>query len=223
MSGKSTAEVKPVSEDQAGNVTRMLMDVARGYPGGTAKLQLAIGHSDFASEVRNLFDRLATEQGQKLAIAERPVWRTINLGTHASSAELRQALTDGDYRVSNWADDILGKTPIAPEPLTLDLVLVTVSDLGFPEGAKRSDIYEKALTLGLHLCPAEVGPQLRLQYPDQPMDEWMVIAMEPIVVSDGDPGVFRVARDSDGRWLYSNVGDPGRVWGSDRRWVFCRK
>lgn len=223
MSGKSTAEVKPVSEDQAGNVARMLTDVARGYPGGKEKLQLAIGHPSFTSEVRNLFDRLAIEQGQKLAIADRPAWRTINLGTYASNTELRQALTDGDYRISNWASDIVGKTPVASEPLTLDLVLVTVADLGFPQGATRQAIYEKAQTLGLHLCPAEVGPQLRLQYPDQPMDEWILVGMEPIVGSGGGPRVFGVARDSRGRWLCGSYGDPDDHWRSGNRGVFCRK
>jgi hypothetical protein len=150
-------------------------------------------------------------------------WKTIKLGTRPSNAELRQDLTDGGCRLGSWGSDILNKTDVAPEPADLDLVLVTVGELGFPKGAKRSEIYERALSLGLQLCPAEVGPQLRLQYPDQPNGEWMLVAMEPIVDSDGRLVVFYVARDSDGRWLYAAYGNPGSFWDAGGRWVFARK
>jgi hypothetical protein len=35
------------------------------------------------------------------------------------------------------------------------------------------------------LCPAEVGPALRLAYNDQPRDEWVTITMTPIVANSG--------------------------------------
>jgi hypothetical protein len=77
--------------------------------------------------------------------------------------------------------------------------------------------------MGLGLCPAEVGPQWRLQYADQPMGEWILVGMEPISDSDGYLKVFDVARLEDGRWLYGNDGRPGGVWYGDNRWAFRRK
>lgn len=166
---------------------------------------------------------LANERAQTLAITERPAWKVIQLGTHKSAQELRQALLENRFRISTWGDDILNKVKVAQEPGEVNLVLLTVADLGFPNGAEGSKIYEKALSLGLELCPAEVGPQLRLQYPDQPIGEWILVAMEPITHSGGDLEVFSVDHARAGRWLYGFYGRPDRFWRAGRRWVFCRK
>lgn len=48
------------------------------------------------------------------------------------------------------------------------------------------------------------------------------IALLAKVDSDGDPNVFNVEHDSNGRWLNSNYGNPDNHWNSDNRWVFCR-
>ena len=62
---------------------------------------------------------------------------------------------------------------------------LSVKELGFNDGAYYKDICTKALELGLELCPAEVGPALRLVYKDQSRGEWLRIAMEAITGSDG--------------------------------------
>lgn len=93
------------------------------------------------------------------------------------------------------------------------LVRLRVEDLGFPRGATTDEIYTRAEELGLELCPAEVGPQYRLKYTDQPSGEWLYIGMKQIPVSDGSPHVFRVEHDSDGRWLGGHWAEPaGRCY-----------
>ena len=152
-------------------------------------------------------------------------WKIIKLGTGLKTAEeFRRVLRDGEFRLSDWASDILGKPAFkaADEETEVDLVKVTVAELGFKKGARRNQIYERARDLGLELCPPEVGPQLRLQYQDQPNGEWILVAMEPIVDSDGDPRLFDVGRDASGLWLYSCWCAPGRFWDADDQWVFCR-
>ena len=133
-----------------------------------------------------------------------------------------KVLKDRGFNIGNWADDILGKPAFtaATEATEIDLVKVTVAELGFKKGARRDQIYERAKELGLELCPSEVGPQLRLQYQDQPNNEWLLIGMKPIADSVGDLSVFGVKRSDSGLWLSSLWGRPGGVWNPGSRWVF---
>ncbi len=117
------------------------------------------------------------------------IFRTIQLGTFYSIANLHEALKKGGFNIDydwndhdrEWTNDLLNKTALVPIPITMNLVRLSVKDLGFPKGAIIQKIYKRAKKLGLNPCPAEVGPQLRLQYPDQPMHENLIIAMEPII------------------------------------------
>jgi hypothetical protein len=154
------------------------------------------------------------------------VWKTLSLGTCKDAEALGQAIKGADSQISDWSGDIMSKPAftVSPEQTTIDLVKVSVAELGFPKGATRAQIYERGTELGLELCPPEVGPQLRLQYSDQPRNEWLLIAMEPITVSVGDPRIFRVARDDGGRrWLNSRWDRPGYSWGPGIVWVFSRR
>ncbi len=150
-------------------------------------------------------------------------WKKVTLGTHKSAEDISKALTDGGFRIGNYAAQILKKTAIAETETEIELVLVTVAELGFNKATRRDAIYDRAKELGLDLVPAEAGPQLRRQYTDQPMDEWMVMAMEPVPDSDGDLSVFSVARFGGGQWLSTHCGGPGDVWSPDYRWVFARR
>lgn len=152
------------------------------------------------------------------------IWKTVKLGTGLKTADdFRTALKKGKNRISDWGNDILGKPAFTASEteMDVDLVNVSVADLGFKDGAYRRDIIAKALELGLQLCPAEVGPQLRLQYADQPKGEWLVIGMEPITGSDGYLIVFRVEHDDDGRWLRGHDGHPDAFWRAGLRVVFA--
>ena len=151
------------------------------------------------------------------------VWKTIKLGTGLKTAkDFRKALKKSGNRIGDWGDDILGQPAftVSKSEVEVDLVNISVAELGFKDGATRKDIYDRASELGLQLCPAEVGPQLRIQYADQPKGEWLRIAMEPIADSDGLLNVFDVAYGRDGRWLGGSHGRPDDFWGGDNRFVF---
>ena len=154
---------------------------------------------------------------------ELTVWKTIQLSTHKSVDDIRSDLKENGFSVTDWADDILGKVVISQERTAVNLVGVSVAELGFKEGATRTKVYDRAQELGLELCPAEIGPQLRLQYKDQPNGEWLLIGMEPITVSAGYSVIFDVVRVNDGSRLYVACSRPDSFWCSDSCWVFLKR
>jgi len=191
------------------NMPELSGDVMQGWIQNPKAVQKALSNAFCPPEATSRFN----------------VWKTIKLGTGLKTAEeFRRVLRDGEFRLSDWASDILRKPAFkaADEETEVDLVKVTVAELGFKKGARRNQIYERARDLGSELCPPEVGPQLRLQYQDQPNGEWILVAMEPIVDSDGDPMLFSVGRNDSELRLHSYWSYPDYFWYADSQWVFCR-
>lgn len=169
--------------------------------------------------------------------SEFSVWKTITLGTGLKSArDFRRALKDAGCKIDSSANDILGRPAftVSPEETEVDLVMVTCIELGFKNSAIRADICKRAQKLGLQLVPAEVGPQLRLQYLNQPPGECLNIGMEPITCprhTYDDLCAFSVNRGRDANrggelWLDGEGGDPGTLYNcddQDDRWIFVRR
>jgi hypothetical protein len=150
------------------------------------------------------------------------VWKTIKLGNYKNADEFRKALKKNGFKISGLVNDILGKSEftVAGAEEEIQLVNVSAADLGFKNGATYRGICAKAKELGLELCPNEVGPQLRLQYKDQPKDGYLRIAMEPIADSDGGLFIFYVGRDGDVLWLNGLNYDSDDFWFADNCFVF---
>ena len=111
-----------------------------------------------------------------------PVWKTITVGTFANSLALRNALDAAGCGIGDRAEEILARPAFTVSATKTDVELVAVSaaELGFQtDTASLADIYARAQQLGFGLAAAEVAPQLRLQYFDQPIGEFLV-GMEPI-------------------------------------------
>ena len=166
---------------------------------------------------------LAGELVAKVAERTFAIWKTIKLGVKGlQTDDFQKALEEAGCEVSDWASDILGKPTftVSETEMDVDLVVVSNVELGFRGGAKFKDIYACAKELGLELCPAEVGPGLRLQYKDQPKGEGFIVAMEPIIDSYGRPLVFRVEHNDEGLLLHGHYGRPDYSWDGDDRFVF---
>lgn len=153
---------------------------------------------------------------------EFPVWKTIQIGGK-SREQLLQELKAANCGVTSWAEDIMGKEAFTTlsEPESIDLARVEVRELGFTKNPTTAEIWARIRELGHDVCPAEVGPHLRLQFSDQPKGDYFWVAMEAIADSGGDPNIFFVDRLDDGRrWLHADYVRPGDRWSLARRIVF---
>ncbi len=168
---------------------------------------------------------------QPTADQSNPVWRTITIGTFHSVVSLREALeaercgsanrrNSANYRLvtavrcalGNSANEIIGRPDFGLSGTRREIRLVVLSgkDLGFDPESQPSlqDIYERAESLGYLLCPPEVGPQLRLQYTNQKVGEFLHIAMRPLRDYDGEPTIFTVGNGGAGLLLVGSSGSP---------------
>jgi hypothetical protein len=144
------------------------------------------------------------------------VWKTIQLEKDKSADGFRDALKKEGYTIDCLANYILGTVNLTIDGTRkVELVKVSMSDLGFTKETKGIDIYHKALSLGLKLCPREVGLELPLQYKDQPNGEGIVVASDPMKGPKEMPidFLFSINRMTDGaKMLQAANGGRNYLW-----------
>jgi hypothetical protein len=181
------------------------------------------------SQGRTLADVLRLIKGElKLVEAtphESPIWKTVKLGTCKTPEQYRATLSLANRSLTLGADEALDEVSCMEAEMDLDLVLLSVKELGFKISASYREVCAKATELGLELCPAEVGPALRLQYNDQPVGERLLIAMKAVVASqDSHSKIFCLeSRPHHSLWLSVDVGHLQDLWPPFYRFVFVRR
>ncbi len=136
--------------------------------------------------------------------------------------QLEINLIKSGVKISENAKSIMQHPEFSPQKKAEEagLIRLTVEDLGFSKGSTIAEIYKKAEELGLELCPAEVGPQYRLSYATQPMNEYLYVAMKTISDPDGNPNAFYLYRDVDGLQLKCSRAKPNDQRGPRIQFVF---
>jgi uncharacterized protein YjiS (DUF1127 family) len=140
-----------------------------------------------------------------------PVWKKISVGTFSDSFALRDALSAKGCGVGGSAEEILARPAFtfSRTKTVVELFAVSAVELGFEtETASLGQIYVRAQQLGFDLAAAEIAPQLRLQYFDQPIGEFLIIGMAPIKTWQGEPVVLTVANGGAGLIL---IGQDGQL------------
>lgn len=170
--------------------------------------------------MQNTLGNVGAEQASDIP-REFKVWKTIKLGTGPRNPDdFQKAIYQAGNSISDWGSSILYDPAftVSQEVIEYDLIISSVADLGFNESAKVSDIYERAIDLGLELCLIEIGPRLCLE------GEECYLGMEPVIDSACNGNVFFVSRGADGkhrlRGEYCNLSDS---FNPDKSLVFMRR
>jgi hypothetical protein len=187
-------------------------------------LVMCVGFSLSVGDVLGHIKQQDVEQSpatNNSATATIQIWRTITLGTYKGVNGYREAFDAATIRIGDSANEILGRPafPYGKTATDIELVLLSVAELGLDaETASLSDVYKRATQIGLELCPAEVGPQLRLDYRNQPRGEFLHIAMEPVATYNRDLTVLALWNDGASLLL---IGSDGRSdFMAPRSWRF---
>ena len=101
----------------------------------------------------------------------------------------------------------------------VELVVVSVSQLGFKDRSVRNDIYTRARELGLDLCSAEVRLKLHdIEDIGYPKGEWLVIATEPLDFSS----LLNLEYGRGEHWIGARFEYPDYTWNCHDLFIFCR-
>jgi hypothetical protein len=107
---------------------------------------------------------------------------------------------------------------------SIELVAVKVKELGFEKATSLEDIFFQALKFKLVRCPAEVGPQLRIQYTHSWANPKYFIAMDPIDISPYGPSIFFISNGTKELNIIEINGSDGRpnaIYDLDSTFIFC--
>lgn len=123
----------------------------------------------------------------------------------------------------------------SPSRSTVEIVELSVASLGFPEGATFATLVERAAGNGLQLCPLELGPHFRLQFPDQSEGAVgqpatrnrappgsVTVASEPLDENDETPKGFYLRRIEGKLCLRGYRSWPGHRWSPQDAVAFLR-
>jgi hypothetical protein len=157
--------------------------------------------------------------------ADVPVWKTIAVGTFADTFALRNALDAAGCSTGDLAGELLARSAftLSATKTSVELFAVSAAALGFrTDTASLTDIYARARQLGFRLAAAEVAPQLRLQYFDQPIGEYLIIGMEPIKTWKGEAVILALGNSGAGLSLIGQDGSADAEISAASRFLFVR-
>jgi len=151
--------------------------------------------------------------------------------------ELLQSLRVHKVQLNRAADMLFEDYRFAPlgEAHVVEIVTLSVDELGFGEGATYGQLIARALESGLTECPLELGPHLRMQFLDQPEGSAglpatqgrvppgaITIASASLDEKDETPKGFYLRRIDGVLWLRGYWSWAGHVWNPEDVLVFAR-
>jgi hypothetical protein len=125
------------------------------------------------------------------------LWKSITVGISTTADEYATAIRDKHCRITDAAVDRLKRETFLQTPTQIRLVVCSPASLGFrnrhwDQPYWYGDILKKATECGLAPCLPDIGPQLRIEYQDQPVGERLIVAAPFSSASGTLPTMFQV-------------------------------
>lgn len=162
------------------------------------------------------------------------VKRTIEAGG-MTKQQLLQRLQQASILMNEYGDRLFADDlfTASAETYMIETVELTVSGLGFQQGAPLDRIFQRAGELGLSLCPLELGPYMRLQYQDQPeglsagsqrhqAPSGSITIASAVLTDDHDfPKGFYLRSMGGALWLRGYIADYLHIWDPNDHFIFA--
>jgi hypothetical protein len=152
-------------------------------------------------------------------LSEKIFFRSIELSTKTGQ-EYEWELRGENIGIESEVEYLLSKLVPRTEAEAVKLIEFSVAELGFTSSTQYDEICARAKEIGLELCSPETGPEVRLQYRDQKVNDWVRIAMESLSDRGGTLRLWSVIRDDGDLWLSTDYGRPGFEWYPSFRFLF---
>ena len=154
-----------------------------------------------------------------------------------ATGELRALLAAASVRLNRIGEELFTDQRFQTSAASklVNVQVVSAADFGFADGATFSQLADAAAARGLKLCPLELAPHMRLQFPDQaesPEDPdartgraplgAITVASEPPGVEELVPWGFYLCRYGDDLWLRGYRCSSGHIWSPEDLFIFIR-
>jgi RimJ/RimL family protein N-acetyltransferase len=155
-----------------------------------------------------------------------------------AKSELLRALRERGVQFNQAAEDLFDDRRFMTlgGAQVVEIASVSVAKLGYREGAIYAQVVARARESGLFECPVELGPHLRLQFPDQPdvvdgpsmthgraPPGSITVASTPLDEADETPKGFYLRRTDGVSWLRGYRSSADHVWSPEDVLVFSRR
>ena len=153
---------------------------------------------------------------------EYKTWK-VELGTN-SKDELLLELSKHKVNLNAYAVMLLMSDhfEISYERQAVELVCVSVNELGFSRGAFFNDMMNAAKEEGLEPCALELAPYLRLQYLSQVEGSLVTVASPPPFTDELYPRGFYLSSNASGLWLRGYRATDDFLWASESEFIFVK-
>lgn len=135
----------------------------------------------------------------------------------ATKTELLGALQQRGVRLNEYARILFADDAFATsaELREVRLAVISLPDIGLPEGGVFDDVVAHAASAGLEPCPLEIAPHLRLHLRDQPEGQYLTVASLKLRPDGSVPNGLYL-RKLDGRlWLRGYESGPENIYPPD--------